>query len=89
MHAAAAPYPPGPSAASATSAAPGRLERLKAAPRKTGEASFFFYEAHFRNEAVKVLPGEFFVTDEDLLVLTTLGSCIACCCGTATSASAA
>ncbi|HLL11848.1 MAG TPA: chemoreceptor glutamine deamidase CheD [Rubrivivax sp.] len=79
MHAAAAPYPPGPSAASATSAAPGRLERLKAAPRKTGEASFFFYEAHFRNEAVKVLPGEFFVTDEDLLVLTTLGSCIACC----------
>jgi chemotaxis protein CheD len=78
MLAAAAPYPPAPSAASAASAS-GRLERLKAAPRKAGEASFFFYEAHFRNEAVKVLPGEFFVSDEDLLVLTTLGSCIACC----------
>jgi hypothetical protein len=24
-----------------------------------GEASFFFYDAHFRNEAVKVLPGEY------------------------------
>lgn len=59
--------------------APGRLERLKAQPRKAGEASFFFYDAHFKNEAVKVLPGEFFVADEDLLVLTTLGSCIACC----------
>jgi chemotaxis protein CheD len=76
MLAAAAPYSPAPPAASA---APGRLERLKAAPRKSGEASFFFYDAHFRNEAVKVLPGEFFVADEDLLVLTTLGSCIACC----------
>ena len=60
-------------------AAPGRLERLKAQPRKTGEASFFFYDAHFRNEAVKVLPGEFFVHDEDILVMTTLGSCIAAC----------
>jgi len=68
-----------PSAAVAAPPASGRLERLKAAPRKAGEASFFFYDAHFRNEAVKVLPGEFFVADEDLLVLTTLGSCIACC----------
>ncbi|RVU44998.1 chemoreceptor glutamine deamidase CheD [Rubrivivax rivuli] len=59
--------------------APSRLERLKAAPRKSGEASFFFYDAHFKNEAVKVLPGEFFVADEDLLVMTTLGSCIAAC----------
>jgi chemotaxis protein CheD len=60
-------------------AAPSRLERLKAQTRKPGEASFFFYDAHFRNEAVKVLPGEFFVADEDLLVMTTLGSCIAAC----------
>jgi two-component system chemotaxis response regulator CheB len=56
-----------------------RLERLKAAPRKPGEASFFFYDAHFRNDAVKVLPGEYFVHDEDLLIMTTLGSCIAAC----------
>ena len=56
-----------------------RLERLKARPRQSGEASFFFYDAHFQNEAVKVLPGEFFVYDEDILILTTLGSCIAAC----------
>jgi chemotaxis protein CheD len=60
-------------------AAPSRLEKLKSAPRRPGEASFFFHDAHFRNDAVKVLPGEFFVHDEDLLIMTTLGSCIAAC----------
>ena len=58
---------------------PSRLERLKAQPRKPGEASFFFYDAHFRNDAVKILPGEYFVHDEDMLIMTTLGSCIAAC----------
>ena len=58
---------------------PTRLERLKSAPRRPGEASFFFHDAHFHNEAVKVLPGEFFVHDEDILIMTTLGSCIAAC----------
>jgi chemotaxis protein CheD len=56
-----------------------RLERLKAQPRKPGEASFFYYDSFFKNEAVKVLPGEHFVHDEDILVMTTLGSCIAAC----------
>ena len=56
-----------------------RLARLKAQPRKPGEASFFFYDAHFKNDAVKILPGEYFVHDEDLLIMTTLGSCIAAC----------
>mgnify|MGYP005812052691 CR=1 FL=1 len=60
-------------------AAPPRLERLRAAPRRPGEASFFYYDAHFRNDAVKVLPGEYYVDDEDLLIMTTLGSCIAAC----------
>jgi chemotaxis protein CheD len=56
-----------------------RLDKLKAQPRKPGEASFFFYDAHFKNEAVKILPGEYYVDNEDLLVMTTLGSCIAAC----------
>jgi chemotaxis protein CheD len=60
-------------------APPTRLDRLKAAPRRSGEASFFFHDAHFSNDAVKVLPGEFFVHDEDILIMTTLGSCIAAC----------
>jgi chemotaxis protein CheD len=56
-----------------------RLEQLKAQTRKPGEASFFFYDAHFKNDAVKILPGEYFVHDEDMLIMTTLGSCIAAC----------
>jgi chemotaxis protein CheD len=56
-----------------------RLDRLKAQPRKPGEASFFYYDAHFKNDAVKILPGEYFVYDEDMLIMTTLGSCIAAC----------
>ena len=66
--------PPRPAAASPT-----RLERLKAQRRQPGEASFFFYDAHFRNDAVKILPGEYYVHDEDMLIMTTLGSCIAAC----------
>ncbi|HEX3139339.1 MAG TPA: chemoreceptor glutamine deamidase CheD [Rhizobacter sp.] len=62
-----------------TPVAGSRLERLKAQPRKPGEASFFFYDAHFKNDAVKILPGEYFVHDEDMLIMTTLGSCIAAC----------
>lgn len=56
-----------------------RLDALKAAPRKPGEASFFFFDAHFKTDTVKVLPGEYFVHDEDVLIMTTLGSCIAAC----------
>ena len=55
------------------------MEKLKSQARKPGEASFFFYDAHFKNDAVKILPGEYFVHDEDMLIMTTLGSCIAAC----------
>jgi chemotaxis protein CheD len=55
------------------------LAALKAAPRQPSEASFFFYDAHFRNNAVKVLPGEYFVHHTGLHIMTTLGSCIAVC----------
>ncbi len=61
------------------SAGAARVAQLKTQSRKQGEASFFFYDAHFKNAAVKVLPGEYFVDNEDLLVMTTLGSCIAAC----------
>ena len=57
-----------------------RLGRLRAQPRKPGEASFFWYDDALRAAmAVKVLPGEYFVSREDLLIMTTLGSCIAAC----------
>jgi chemotaxis protein CheD len=56
-----------------------RLDQLRGQARKPGEASFFFYDAHFKNDAVKILPGEYFVYHEDILIMTTLGSCIAAC----------
>ena len=61
------------------STAASRLDQLRSRPRKPGEASFFWYEPQFANEAVKVLPGEYFVYHEDILIMTTLGSCIAAC----------
>ena len=56
-----------------------RLHELKAQARKPGEASFFWFESQFQCEAVKVLPGEYFVDSTPLLIMTTLGSCIAVC----------
>jgi chemotaxis protein CheD len=50
-----------------------------ARPQRPGEASFFYRDAHFQHEAVKVLPGEHYVTEADILVMTVLGSCIAAC----------
>ena len=56
-----------------------RLERLKARTPKAGEASFFYNDHHFKQDAVKVLPGEYYVTAEDIVIMTVLGSCIAAC----------
>ena len=55
------------------------LQELKARNRKPGEASFFYLDHHFQHNAVKVLPGEYFVSDENMVIMTVLGSCIAAC----------
>ncbi len=44
-----------------------------------GEARTVLYERDFGRNGVKVLPGEFFVTDEDIVITTVLGSCVAAC----------
>ncbi|MGQ3003161.1 MAG: chemoreceptor glutamine deamidase CheD [Hydrogenophaga sp.] len=56
-----------------------RLDALRGRPTKPGEASFFYQDHHFKHDAVKVLPGEYYVTADDLVVMTVLGSCIAAC----------
>ena len=56
-----------------------KLDQLKARKSKAGEASFFYHDHHFHQDAVKVLPGEYFVTADDMMVMTVLGSCIAAC----------
>jgi chemotaxis protein CheD len=56
-----------------------RVDQLKAQPRSPGEASFFYNDHHFHYDTVKVLPGEYFVSGDDLVIMTVLGSCIAAC----------
>lgn len=62
-----------------TGGRPSRIELLKSQPRNPGEASFFYVDHHFQYDAVKVLPGEYFVSTDDLVIMTVLGSCIAAC----------
>jgi len=72
------PIPPafGPAGTTRTTS---RLETLKARAPKPGEASFYYHDHHFKHDAVKVLPGEYYVTSDDMVVMTVLGSCIAAC----------
>ncbi|QKO20398.1 chemoreceptor glutamine deamidase CheD [Rhodoferax sp. BAB1] len=56
-----------------------RVDELRSQARKPGEAAFFYADHHFQYDAVKVLPGEYFVSSDDVLIMTVLGSCIAAC----------
>ena len=38
-----------------------------------------YYDRHFQIDAAKILPGEYFVTNSGMLLVTVLGSCVAAC----------
>ncbi len=38
-----------------------------------------YYDRHFEREAVKILPGEYFATQSDTMIVTVLGSCVSVC----------
>lgn len=38
-----------------------------------------YYDRHFESDAAKILPGEYFVTNSGMLLVTVLGSCVAAC----------
>lgn len=42
-------------------------------------ATHKFFDSRFKSAAVKVLPGEYYATKDDLMITTLLGSCIAVC----------
>lgn len=42
-------------------------------------ASNRYFDRHFDTEAAKILPGEYFVTDKGMLLVTVLGSCVSAC----------
>ncbi len=56
-----------------------RLQTLRACARGPGVASFFYFDARFERDAVKLMPGEYFAHDDAVLLSTTLGSCVAAC----------
>lgn len=42
-------------------------------------APTLYHDRHFERDAVKILPGEYYVTSGDKLIVTVLGSCVAVC----------
>jgi len=38
-----------------------------------------YVDRHFDIDAVKILPGEYFVTEQNMLLVTVLGSCVSAC----------
>src|SRR3954469_16122560 len=55
------------------------LAELRNRPQRDHQASFVFWDPSFGCASVKVLPGEFYVHDQDVAITTTLGSCVAAC----------
>jgi len=43
------------------------------------EATNFYYDPGHRIHAVKILPGEYYVSNKDMLIVTVLGSCVSAC----------
>ena len=43
------------------------------------EATNFYYDPQHKIDAVKILPGEYYVTNRDMLIVTVLGSCVSAC----------
>jgi chemotaxis protein CheD len=42
-------------------------------------ANTFYYDRDFSTNAAKILPGEYYATGKDMMIVTVLGSCVAAC----------
>ncbi|MEW6313470.1 MAG: chemoreceptor glutamine deamidase CheD [Pseudomonadota bacterium] len=42
-------------------------------------ATNFYFDRNFNTKAVKLLPGEYYVTEREMMLVTVLGSCVAAC----------
>ena len=38
-----------------------------------------YFDRHFKQDAVKILPGEYYATSDDSMIVTVLGSCVSVC----------
>ena len=52
---------------------------MSAGPDIQHEATNFYYDHTHRIDAVKLLPGEYYVTNRDMLIVTVLSSCVSAC----------
>lgn len=65
----------------------GHAEGARAAPAAGAEehgyvehlATNLYFDRHFETQAAKVLPGEYYVTRRDMVLVTVLGSCVTAC----------
>jgi chemotaxis protein CheD len=48
-------------------------------PNHKNLARTFYYDRQFKCDAVKVLPGEYYFTNRNIIMTTVLGSCVAAC----------
>jgi chemotaxis protein CheD len=46
---------------------------------RDARAKLHYFDRHFKRKAIKVLPGEYFTTEEDIVLSTVLGSCVSAC----------
>jgi len=42
-------------------------------------ATSSYYDRRFNTQAIKVLPGEYYATQDDTMIVTVLGSCVSVC----------
>lgn len=50
-----------------------------AAPKEEVITPNLYFDKRFETEAAKILPGEYYVTTRDMLIVTVLGSCVSAC----------
>lgn len=60
------------------------VEPLNHTKRKTGHSEEpntpnLYYDRQFNTQAAKILPGEYYVTTRDMMIVTVLGSCVSAC----------
>lgn len=55
-------------------------DRLPPPPRTASAPdAAYYWDGQFQRPAVKILPGEYYVSHDDILIVTVLGSCVSAC----------
>lgn len=55
------------------------IDKMSSNPISAENSPTRYFDKKFGMEAAKILPGEYFATDKDVVLVTVLGSCVAAC----------